>query len=50
VARSRTIIAAVHAAARLLETGELEARITALEAALGPGKPPPEPLGFEEAA
>jgi hypothetical protein len=50
VARSRTIIAAVHAAARLLETGELEARITALEAALGPGKPPPEPLIFEEAA
>ena len=33
VARSRTLIAVVVAGARLLETGELDVRITALEAA-----------------
>ena len=50
VARARVLIAGAQAATRLLETGELEARIAALEAALGPGRPPPEPLDFEEAA
>jgi len=50
VARARVLIAAAQAATRLLETGELEARIAALETALGPGRPPPEPLSFEEAA
>ena len=34
LARSRTLIAAVQAATRLLEAGELETRISALEAAL----------------
>ena len=34
VARSRTLIAAAQAATRLLEAGELEARLAALEAAM----------------
>ena len=34
IARSRTLIALVSAGARLLEVGELEARVAALEAAL----------------
>ncbi|MFV2064264.1 MAG: hypothetical protein ACC726_12240 [Chloroflexota bacterium] len=34
VARSRTLVAVVAAGSRLLEVGELEARLTALEAAL----------------
>ena len=34
VARSRTLVAVVTAGSRLLEVGELEARLTALEAAL----------------
>jgi hypothetical protein len=50
VARARVLIAGAQAATKLLETGELEARIAALESALGPGRPPPEPLDFEEAA
>lgn len=50
LARSRTLIAAAQAATRLLETGELEARIAALEAALGPHRPPPEPLDFARLA
>jgi hypothetical protein len=50
LARARVLIAGAQAATRLLETGELEARIAALEAALGPHRPPPEPLDFEEAA
>jgi len=50
IACLRVLIAVAAAATRLLETGELEARITALEAALGPGRPPPEPIDFEEAA
>ena len=50
IARLRVLIAVATAATRLLETGELEARISALEAALGPGRPPPEPIDFEEAA
>jgi hypothetical protein len=48
--RARVLIAGAQAATRLLETGELEARIVALESALGPGRPPPAPLDFEEAA
>ena len=48
--RARVLIAGAQAATRLLETGELEARIAALESALGPGRTPPEPLDFEEAA
>jgi hypothetical protein len=48
--RARVLIAGAQAASKLLETGELEARIATLEAALGPGRPPPEPLDFEEAA
>lgn len=39
LARSRTLISAAVAAARLLETGELEARIDALETAVGVGRP-----------
>ncbi|HEV2006694.1 MAG TPA: hypothetical protein VGQ85_08790 [Candidatus Limnocylindrales bacterium] len=39
LARSRTLISAAVAAARLLETGELEARIAVLEAAVGVGRP-----------
>jgi hypothetical protein len=36
VARNRTLIAAVQTGARLLEVGEHEDRLSALEAALGP--------------
>ena len=36
VARARVLIAAALAAAKLLEVGELEARLEAIEAALGP--------------
>ena len=50
IARSRALIALVGVGAKLLEVGELAARIAILEAALGPGRPPPEPLDFEEAA
>jgi hypothetical protein len=38
IGRARVLISAAGAAARLLETGELEARISALEAALGTRK------------
>ena len=48
VPRLRVLIAAATAATRLLETGELETRITALEAALEPGRRP-EPIVIEEA-
>jgi hypothetical protein len=48
--RARVLIAGAQAATRLLETGELEARIVALESALGPHRPPPVPLDFEDAA
>ena len=50
VARARVLIAGAHAATKLLETGELEARLAALEGALGSDRPPPEPLSFDEAA
>lgn len=36
VARGRLLIAAMQTAAKLLETGELEERLAAVEAALGP--------------
>jgi hypothetical protein len=36
VARNRTLVSGVLAAAKLLEVGELEERVEALEAALGP--------------
>ena len=49
LARSRTLIAAAQAATRLLEAGELEARIAALEAALE-SRRPSEPVDFEDAA
>lgn len=39
VARSRTLIAGVLAAAKLLEVGEQEERLAAIEAALGPRMP-----------
>ena len=50
IARSRTLISAALAAAKLLEVGELEARIAQLEAAVGVGR---EPIGddlFEDVA
>lgn len=48
LARSRTLISAAVAAARLLETGELEVRLAVLEAATGVGRPmePPEDAGW----
>jgi hypothetical protein len=47
VARNRTLIAGGLAAAKLLETGELEARIAALEATVGQrsGQPDDETIG-----
>ena len=39
IGRSRTLIQGVQAASRLLEASDLEARIAALEAALGPRPP-----------
>ena len=38
VARARTLIATALAAARLLEVGEFETRLLALEGAIGPGR------------
>ena len=38
IARARTLIATALAAARLLEVGEFETRLLALEAAVGPGR------------
>ena len=40
IARARVLISGALAAARLLETGELEARLAALEASLGIGRVP----------
>ena len=40
IVRSRTLISAAMAAAKLLETGELEARIATLEMAIGVGRDP----------
>jgi hypothetical protein len=42
VARNRTVIAGVLAAAKLLEVGEQEERLAAIEAALGPRVVRPE--------
>ena len=39
IIRARVLISAALAAAKLLETGELEARIESLEAAVGVGRP-----------
>lgn len=50
VVRSRTLISAAVAATRLLEAGELEARLAALEAALGTGRGPSRDALFDEAA
>jgi hypothetical protein len=44
IARARVLIAAALAAARLLEVGELEARVEALEAALARSHPATPPL------
>jgi hypothetical protein len=44
IARARVLIAAALAAARLLEVGELEARVEALEAALAGARQPAPPL------
>lgn len=49
IARLRVLIAVATAATRLLETGELEARLSALEAALE-SRRLTEPVEFEEAA
>ncbi len=49
IARSRVLISAVLAAAKLLETGELEARLEALEAAIGAGREGAAGLGALEA-
>jgi len=49
LARARVLIAGAQAATRLLETGELEARIAALETALE-SRRPTEPVEFDEAA
>lgn len=40
IVRSRTLISAALAAAKLLETGELEDRIASLETAIGVGRDP----------
>jgi hypothetical protein len=39
IVRARVLISAALAAAKLLETGELQARIESLEAAIGVGRP-----------
>lgn len=48
IARARVLIAAVLAAMKLLETGELEERVVALEAVVRTGRTTSEPL-FSEA-
>jgi len=42
IVRSRTLISAALAAAKLLEVGELEARLASLEAAVGVGRTVPD--------
>jgi hypothetical protein len=49
IARARVLISAAQAATKLLETGELEARIATLEAAIGVGRDPVD-LFDDEAA
>jgi hypothetical protein len=50
IVRSRTLISAAMAAAKLLETGELEARIATLEAAIGVGRDPATDMFTDDAA
>jgi hypothetical protein len=50
IVRSRTLISAAMAAAKLLETGELEARIATLETAIGVGRDDPAGLFADDAA
>jgi hypothetical protein len=50
IVRSRTLISAATAATRLLEAGELEERLTAVEAAIGVGRERPLDAVFDEAA
>jgi hypothetical protein len=45
IARSRVLIQVALAAAKLLETGELEARVALLEAAVGATRPDPTDTG-----
>jgi len=48
IVRARVLISAALAAAKLLETGELEARIAVLEAAVGVGRTRPEDGLFDD--
>jgi hypothetical protein len=50
IARARVLISAAMAAARLLETGELEARIAILETAIGVGREASADALFPDAA
>src|SRR5437773_11534712 len=50
IARSRTLISAALAGAKLLETDELQARIATLEAAIGVGRDPSADLFSDDAA
>ncbi len=50
IVRSRTLISAAMAAAKLLETGELETRIATLEAAIGVGRNPAADVFADDAA
>ncbi len=50
IVRARVLISAALAAAKLLETGELEDRLAALEAALGVGRGPLAEVAFGDEA
>ena len=50
IARGRLLISAAVAAAKLLETGELEERIAVLETAIGVGRDPASDLFTDDAA
>jgi hypothetical protein len=50
IVRSRTLISAAVAATKLLEAGELEERLRALETAFGVGRDRPSESLFDEAA
>jgi hypothetical protein len=50
IVRSRTLISAAVAAAKLLETGELEERIATLEQAVGVGRDPSPNVLSDDAA
>jgi hypothetical protein len=49
IARARVLIAAAMAATRLLEAGEFEARLEALEAAVGSGRQDADTAAFSDA-